>query len=302
MLDALPVAGRITGACDAHVHLYGPLAQYPVHGMAPYQVPDATPEQLIAQMDAAGVAHAVVVHPAVSGRDNRRTLDALRAYPDRFRGILTPPLVPPDDHQLADWQKLGVRGIRFSYTRTAQAGMAIDAAMTGRLADLGWHAQVHLEPEHLLELEDMLASLPCTVVIDHMARIQAAAGPSSPAMSALCRLLDRGHVWVKLSAPMRLSSQHQAPYEDVVPMARLLVERAPHRLVWGSDWPNVNLPSAAPDYPVLLDLLGRWVPDALRHRQILVDNPRTLFDLPASTDPRSTSRPSTTSQGPSHAH
>jgi predicted TIM-barrel fold metal-dependent hydrolase len=300
--DAVPVARRIAGGCDAHVHLYGPLAQYPVHGSAQYQVPDATPEQLIAQMDAAGVAHAVVVHPAVSGRDNRRTLDALRAYPDRFRGVLTPPLAPPDDRQLSDWHLLGVRGIRFSYTRTAQAGMAIDPAMTGRLADMGWHAQVHLEPEHLLELEGMLASLPCTVVIDHMARIPAAAGPSSPAMSALCRLLDRGHVWVKLSAPMRLSSQDEAPYEDVVPMARLLVERAPHRLVWGSDWPNVNLPSAAPAYPVLLDLLGRWAPDALRHRQILIDNPSALYDLPASTVPPSQSRLSATPEAPDHTH
>lgn len=302
MLAARPAAGRLAGICDAHVHLYGPLAQYPVHGVAPYKVPDSTPEQLIAQMDAAGVAHAVVVHPAVSGRDNIRTLDAMRAYPNRFRGVLTPPLAPLEDRQLDHWHQLGVRGIRFSYTRTAQHGMAIDPAMIGRLADRGWHAQVHLEPAHLLELETMLASLPCSVVIDHMARIPAAAGTSSPALSALCRLLERGHVWAKLSAPMRLSSEDGPPYEDVMPMARLLVERAPHRLVWGSDWPHVNLASAAPPYPELLDLVSRWAPDAARHRQILVDNPSALYDLPAATDQRSPPQPSTPCDGPNHAH
>ena len=292
MLDATPVVVRQAGACDAHVHLFGPLTQYPSHGSTPYAVPDATPAQLIAQMDAAGVAHAVVVHAAVSGRDNRRTLDALRAHPDRFRGVLTPPLTLPDDGQLADWHDLGVRGIRFSYTRTAQPGMAIDPALVGRLAERGWHAQVHLEPEHLLELEGMLSSLPCTVVIDHMARIPGSAGPNNPALSALRRLLDRGHVWVKLSAPMRMSDHQQPPYDDVTPIARILVEQAPNRLVWGSDWPNVNLATPAPAYPVLLDLLSHWVPDANQHRQILVDNPRTLYDLAARPE-RTMSSPST---------
>jgi len=281
MIGATPVVARQAGACDAHVHLFGPLTQYPIRGPAPYAVPDATPSQLIAQMDAAGVAHAVVVHAAVSGRDNRRTLDALRAHPDRFRGVLTPPLTLPDDDQLSDWHGLGVRGIRFSYTRTAQPGMAIDSALVGLLAERGWHAQVHLEPEHLLELEGMLSSLPCPVVIDHMARIPGSAGPNNPALLALRRLLDRGHVWVKLSAPMRLSDHQQPPYADVIPIARILVEQAPNRLVWGSDWPNVNLPTPAPAYPVLLDLLSQWALDANQRKQILVDNPRALYDLAA---------------------
>ena len=281
MLGVTPIVARQAGACDAHVHLFGPLSQYPIRGATPYAVPDATPTQLIAQMDAAGVAHAVVVHAAVSGRDNRRTLDALRAYPDRFRGVLTPPLTLPDDSQRSDWHSLGVRGIRFSYTHTAQPGMAIDPALVGRLAERGWHAQVHLESDHLLELEGMLSSLPCPVVIDHMARIPGSAGPNNPALLALRRLLDRGHVWVKLSAPMRLSDHKQPPYADVIPIARILVEHAPNRLVWGSDWPNVNLPTPAPSYPVLLDLLSHWALDANQHRQILVDNPHALYDLAA---------------------
>jgi predicted TIM-barrel fold metal-dependent hydrolase len=78
---------------------------------------------------------------------------------------------------------------------------------------------------------------------------------------------------------MRLSSQAQPPYADVTAMARTLVAQAPNRLVWGSDWPHVNLPTPAPAYPVLLDLLHHWAPDASTCQRILVDNPRALYGL-----------------------
>ena len=265
--------------CDSHVHVFGPLSRYPAETGSPYPVPDATPGQLLERMDESGVTHAVVVHAATSGRDNRRTLDLLREYPDRFRGVVVPPLQPPDDATLLQWHRLGVRGVRFSYTRTAQPGMALDRTLAARIAELGWHAQVHLEGDHLTGVAATLATLPCRVVIDHMARIPARHGLRDEAFPVLQGLVDGGNVWVKLSAPMRLSEERTPPYADVSSMVRALVRQAPQRMLWGSDWPHVNLESPPPPYAVLRHLLDDWVPDARDRRLILSDNPASLYSL-----------------------
>jgi predicted TIM-barrel fold metal-dependent hydrolase len=268
------------GACDAHVHFYGPLSRYPVAPHAVYSVPDATPEQFVALQDSVGLSRAVVVHAVASGRDNRRTLDALREYPERFRGVLTPPVERASDAMLIEWDRLGVSGVRFSYTGSAQPDMKIDDELVRRIGEFGWHAQVHIEDDQVVELADRLARLPGRVVIDHMARIPASSGVDSQAFACLLRLLDRGNVWVKLSAPMRLSAESGPPYDDVGAMARALVRHAPDRVVWGSDWPHVNFKGTVPGYGELLGLLEAWAPDPELRRLILVDNACELYRFP----------------------
>jgi 2-pyrone-4,6-dicarboxylate lactonase len=69
------------------------------------------------------------------------------------------------------------------------------------------------------------------------------------------------------------------PYAQVDAFAHALVEAAPQRLLWGSDWPHVMVKSAMPNDGALLDLLGRWIPDAALRRRVLVDNPAALYDF-----------------------
>lgn len=264
-------------SCDSHLHFYGPLDAYPVAADHAYEVPDATPAQFIAEQRAVGLERAVVVHANASGRDNRRTLDALREYPASFRGIVTPPLETPSDARLQAWDRAGVRGVRFSYVGRPGPGMALDERLAARIAGLGWHAQVHVAGDQIVGLADRLLALPCPVVIDHMARIPAHWGVDCEAFQTLLRLVDSGRVWVKLSAPMRLSSQALAPYADVQPFARALVERAVERMLWGSDWPNVNFAGVVPSYAQLLDLLFDWAPEASQRQRILVDNPARVY-------------------------
>ena len=51
-----------------------------------------------------------------------------------------------------------------------------------------------------------------------------------------------------------------APFSDVVPLARSLVEHAPERILWGSDWPHVNLHGPMPDDGDLVDFIGEIDP------------------------------------------
>ena len=57
-------------------------------------------------------------------------------------------------------------------------------------------------------------------------------------------------------------------------------QRAPERLLWGSDWPHPNYFKPMPNDAHLLDLLLDWIPGEATRTRILVDNPSELFGFP----------------------
>jgi predicted TIM-barrel fold metal-dependent hydrolase len=129
----------------------------------------------------------------------------------------------------------------------------------------------------IVEYADKLLALKNTIVLDHFASIPAAGGPDQPAMKAVLRMLDTGRVWVKLSGPMRCTTE-DPPYPSVTPLARVLVAHAPERMVWGSDWPHVNMDGRImPNDGDLVDQLAEWVPDAAVRNRILSQNAKALY-------------------------
>ena len=102
--------------------------------------------------------------------------------------------------------------------------------------------------------------------------------------SALVELAARDNVWIKLSGADRLTKigpPYAAQYSDVVPFAHRLIEVAPERMIWGSDWPHTGVFDAArmPDDGALVDALFEFAPDETVREKILVDNPRRLLGL-----------------------
>jgi predicted TIM-barrel fold metal-dependent hydrolase len=65
-------------------------------------------------------------------------------------------------------------------------------------------------------------------------------------------------------------------FVDAASMARALVETAPDRLIWGSDYPHLSFADRVGTVE-LFNLLGRWAPDEATRRKILVENPQKLF-------------------------
>ena len=65
-------------------------------------------------------------------------------------------------------------------------------------------------------------------------------------------------------------------FADVAPMARALIESAPDRIIWGSDYPHLSFADKVGSIE-LFNLLGEWAPDEAVRRKILVDNPQRLF-------------------------
>lgn len=264
------------GAWDCQVHLFGPQEQYPQDPTSPYVSGLASAEMNIAMQDALGLARSIVVSGGGYGRDYRYMEHALEKYPQRFRGVI----LPPDtiaDVELKRLDKLGVRGVRFVSDGHAKNLPRILPEVAKQAMNLGWPVHFYPKGEDLVEYEEALLALPNQIVLNHFAAVPAAKGVNQPAFQALLRLLDSGRVWVKLSGPMR-SSSGDMPYAEVTPLAHALIARAPERMLWGSDWPHVNMRDRQmPNDGALFDLLLDWAPDPQVQKRILADNPNALY-------------------------
>jgi 2-pyrone-4,6-dicarboxylate lactonase len=92
-----------------------------------------------------------------------------------------------------------------------------------------------------------------------------------------CSLLG---CWVptwKLSAPYRSSWRGRLDDQEVDQIACALVDWAPERMVWGSNWSHVEVDNGQSEDGALLDLLAQWVPEESRRARILTANPSDLY-------------------------
>jgi 2-pyrone-4,6-dicarboxylate lactonase len=113
--------------------------------------------------------------------------------------------------------------------------------------------------------------------IAHFAYQPATAGVDAPGFQALLSLVREGNTWMKISGANRVSDTDLPPYDDVKPMAQALVEAAPDRMMWGSDWPHPNRYEDNPNDGDLMDAFGDWVGDEEMRRKIMVDNPAAFY-------------------------
>lgn len=269
------------GAADTHAHVFGPAPKYPFAAGRRYTPPDSPLPEYLKLLATLGLERGVIVHPSVYGTDNRASLDALRAEPERLRGVA---VVGPEigDAELAEMDRLGMRGVRLNLLYSG-GGVGFDAAqrLAERIAPVGWHMQMLIDISEFENFAQRLSRLPVDCVIDHMGHMPAAKGVDHPAFRDLLAMLGEGRTWVKLSGAYRLTSLDRPPFTDVLPFARALVEARPDRMVWASDWPHPAVTRPMPNDGDLLDALWDWAPDpAIRHR-ILCENPAALYGFPS---------------------
>jgi len=274
------------GTVDAHCHVFGPAARFPFAPERKYTPCDASREQLFALRDHLGVSRNVVVQATCHGADNRAMLDVLAHAGGRARGVAT---VRRDvaDTELEALHAAGVRGVRFNFVRRLVDFTPKEelAEIARRIAPLGWHVVVYFEAADLPDLWDFFTALPTPVVVDHLGRPDVGQPVDGPSFALFLRLLrEHPNVWTKLSCPERLSVSgppardgEARPYRDVVPFAQRVLEVAPDRTLWGTDWPHPNLKHHMPDDGLLVDHLLQVAPDAAVRQGLLVDNPMRLY-------------------------
>jgi 2-pyrone-4,6-dicarboxylate lactonase len=265
------------GACDAHVHVFGPQRVFAFAADRTFTPADAPKEKLFALHALLGIERCVVVQSAAHGFDNAATADALAAKHGDYRGVALLPTTV-EDAELRRLDALGFRGVRFNYMQHLGKGAPIDAVigLSHRLAPLGWHLQIHLEGVLIAEMAPALKRSAVPVVIDHMGRVDASLGLDQPAFRQLLALLRDERFLVKVSCAERIS-RRPPPYEDAIPFARTLVAEFGDRALWGTDWPHPNIAGDAPDDGLLVDLLAEIAPSAAQRQALLVENPQRIY-------------------------
>ena len=269
-------------SCDAHFHVFGPKERYPYGSDLRYAPPLAPLEDVLSLAGRLGIERFVFVQPSAYGRDNRCMLDAMREVGPRCRGIVDVDENVPDA-ELERLNAMGVRGVRVNVppVKPYEAGFAAKLLprierLDARLAEIGWQLDF-LTPGWLTsELLPTLRKLRVQYTVAHFGLFPAKDGVKQKGFQDFLELTRHGErrCWVKLTGIYRMSI---APnFEDVAPMARALIEAAPDRLIWGSDFPHLSFEDKVGSIQ-LFNLLGKWAPDDATRRRILVENPQALY-------------------------
>ncbi len=266
-------------ACDCHMHIYDGERFPPARpGPQSRMQANAAVDQYRLLQARIGTTRTVIVTPAAYVTDNRVTLDAIQHLdPANTRGVaVVHPTV--SDADLTAMADAGIRGIRFTVFDPASAAVSIDMIepLAKRVADRGWHVQIHMRADQIAENADLLQRLPVPVVFDHMGRLPQPDPLAHPAYRIIRAMLDKGRTWMKLSGAYMDTKSGAPTYADKKAVADAYLAAAPERMVWGSDWPHPT-EREKPNDATLFDLLAEWAPDEALRRRILVTNPEALY-------------------------
>jgi L-fuconolactonase len=258
--------GRRAGASDsrvmvidAHVHFWrigSNHCTWPPPELASIHR-DFLPEDWRPEADAAGIDAAIAVQSQPSERDTAWLLELARDD-SRTAGVvgwvdLAAPGAGDRIAALAKHPKL--RGLRPMLQDLPDDDWILKPALKPAIEamvahDLCFDALVF--PRHLSHLLRFAERHPAlSIVVDHAAKPGIASGTLDPWRAQIAALAGLPNVSCKLSGLVTEAGEHWRP-DDLQPcVAHLLATFGPRRLLWGSDWPVVNL---AADYPRWLDL------------------------------------------------
>ncbi|WP_288464645.1 amidohydrolase family protein [uncultured Pseudomonas sp.] len=268
----------LTGFWDCHTHIYGPWARFPLPANAAYTPAPAPFSELLALHRRLGISHGVLVQAAPYGTDHSAILAAIAESGGHYRGV---GLINQDtsDEELQALHDGGLRGIRFNLMGHLPG--ARDPQQLRRLAErvapLGWHVLIHGELPTLLPFLEQWRTLQVPLVIDHMARPDLTQPLDEPAFAALRKELQRPDRWIKLSGIDRAMQGQPGPWPQALDRVRQLLECAPERALWGSDWPHPNIKGPVPDDRQLLDFVLQVCDSRALQQAVLVDNPSRLY-------------------------
>ncbi len=279
------------GACDCHHHIYNPkqFKATPYPAMDWDNKPEHTVEDYRKLQFQSGFTRNVIVATSAYGYNTDSDLDAICKFGSnttRMVGLLKKDV---SDERLLELHQRGMRGSR-GYFQT-QETIEDFVALAPRLKKMGWHLDImfssHEETELFLKL---LPELPCDIVISHQGWLH---DVNDPYLPVFMKLLQEKRIWMKLSAifrPIDILGDLQGTVVYAEEIARniavgeKLIEAAPDRLLWGSDWPfNWSNFSAYTDMETLMKVLPVQIKDEKVRHKILVENPAIVYGFDSVT-------------------
>lgn len=257
-----------------------------------------------------GLTNSVLTHGLSYGDDCtclKAFLPELGEESTRAIGVIDPETTTDDELRAMD--QVGVRGIRVNLYRyqameDVERQKAALAAHAERLTSLSLRWSLTLTTTCTEFWNDLgpfikqsLNKDGLHIVTDHFALLKAPSmlspeyrndPASQPGFKAIMDLVRSGDLWVKLSAPYRVS-ELKPEYPDVQYLVRAFVDANPRRVLWGSDWPHTprmkvrtyeeamnETPYLEVDDEAWLRSLRKWLSDE-EWDLLMVQNPKTLF-------------------------
>lgn len=230
---------------DAQLHIWGadtPQRPWPHPISKPHRPTPFSGRDALLELNAAGVARAVIVPPWWEGERNDLALKAATLHKDRFAAMgLFDADAPDARERLASWRdQPGMLGFRFSSQdpkyRTAISDGRVDW-LWGAAEAAGVPVMMSVHPAQLDRIDAIAARHPALkITIDHMARdIGRKDAEAFPNMAGLLAMARRPNVAVKASGIPAYSSQDY-PYANMHPYIRAVYDAfGPRRMFWGAD-------------------------------------------------------------------
>ncbi|MCZ6874732.1 MAG: amidohydrolase family protein [bacterium] len=238
---------------DAQVHIWAadtPERPWPEYGKG-YAQRGGEPfskDDLLQEMDAAGVDRVVIVPPSWEGERNDLALEAAALHPDRFAIMGRLGIERPESRELiATWKEQpGMLGVRLTLTREHHRGWLSDGT-----ADWFWAAAQRYDIPVMASvagsipmIAEIVARYPgLRLVIDHLGLPGSTRDAEfGAALEPLFLLAPFPNVAVKVSAlPCYVTEAY--PFRSLHPHIRRVVETfGPQRVFWGTDLTRLPCP------------------------------------------------------------
>ncbi len=289
-----PIAFEIPrGACDCHTHIFGPEEQFPYWSGRAYTPADASIAQLKQLHHYLGIERVVIVNPSPYGVDNTRSLEAIRELGNQARGVA---VIDESITTITEIEKLHQAGFRGARLNLETSGVEDPLYAKNKLLQtakliqsFGWHVQIYSNPQLVTQLMNDIIHCEVPVVLDHFARLPIDDGLEQPAILQLLEMLKSDNVWMKLSAPQRITNQPDS--DRMEEFVDVLLRANQDRLLWGTDWPHSGaqpgkkrIKEEIEPFHLIndghaLNRLNQWVKNPTLLKKILSDNPAQLYDF-----------------------
>jgi L-fuconolactonase len=237
---------------DSQVHIWAPeTPEKPYarkNASKPHRAVPLGHDELLREMDGAGVARCVLVPPTWEADRNDTSLEAARLYPERFAVMGRINLTAPQSRGLmATWKRQPhMLGIRLVFNRDQSADWLKDGT-----ADWFWDAAerydipvMAMAPNDVPTLGQIAERHPgLRLIVDHMGLNSVLRGkPLEPSVDNVIKLARLSNVAVKVSAlPCYVDEPY--PFPTLHPLVRRVVDAfGPQRCFWGTDLSHLPCP------------------------------------------------------------
>jgi predicted TIM-barrel fold metal-dependent hydrolase len=203
-------------------------------------------EDLLAEMDRAGVQKAAIVHAStVYGFDNSLVVDAARHAPDRCVAVGSIDLLAPDAIACAkNWIERGVVCFRIFTGGSTKAvdASSLDDPRTYPVWDLmgerGLSMCINTNVSGVPAIVALARRFPnVPILVDHFAQADVTGGGDFAAAAPLFGMAALANIHLKLT-PAVPSSLRKAEADGRAFMKKVVAEFGAGRIAWGSDWPS----------------------------------------------------------------